>query len=81
MAVYRRGRLWYADYYADGVRVQESTGTANKREAQRILALRVSEVQRGVFVKPVNITLPEFGEKYIEFAKAHSVHGSAMCRC
>jgi len=24
MALYRRGRLWYADYYADGVRVQES---------------------------------------------------------
>jgi len=71
MALYRRGRLWYADYYADGVRVQESTGTANKREAEKILALRVSEIQRGVFVKPVNITLPEFGERYIEYAKAH----------
>ena len=71
MALYRRGRVWYADYHADGVRVQESTGTANKREAEKILALRVSEVQRGVFVKPVNITLPEFGERYIEYAKAH----------
>ena len=88
MALYRRGRLWYADYYADGVRVQESTGTANKREAEKILALRVSEVQRGVFVKPVNITLPEFGERYIEYAKAHkhrcgsgntSRRGSKMC--
>src|SRR5712671_2465199 len=71
MALYRRGRVWYADYHADGVRVQESTGTANKREAEKILALRISEVQRGVFVKPVNITLPEFGERYIEYAKAH----------
>ena len=69
MALYRRGRVWYADYHADGVRVQESTGTANKRDAEKILALRVSEVQRGVFVKPVNITLPEFGERYIEYAK------------
>jgi len=49
----------------------KKAGTANKREAEKILALRVSEVQRGVFAKPVNITLPEFGEKYIEYAKAH----------
>ncbi len=71
MALYQRGRIWYADYYANGERIQESTGTANKREAEKILALRVSEIQRGVFVKPVNVTLPEFGEKYIEYAKLH----------
>ena len=71
MALYQRGRVWYADYYAGSARVQESTGTANKREAEKILALRLSEVQRGVFVKPINITLPEFGERYIEYAKAH----------
>jgi site-specific recombinase XerD len=33
--------------------------------------LRISEVQRGVFVKPVNTTLPELGERYIEYAKLH----------
>jgi len=71
MALYQRGRIWYADYYANGERIQESTGTANKREAEKILVLRISEVQRGVFVKPVNVTLPEFGEKYIEYAKLH----------
>ena len=26
MALYRRGRVWYADFYANGKRVQESTG-------------------------------------------------------
>ena len=71
MALYRRGRIWYADYYADGERIQESTGTANRREAEKFLALRISEVQRGVFVKPINITLKEFGERYIEYAKLH----------
>lgn len=71
MALYQRGRIWYADYYADGQRIQESTGTATKREAEKILALRISEVQRGVFVKPIHITLAEFGERYIEYAKAH----------
>lgn len=71
MAIYRRGRIWYADYYANGERFQESTGTANKREAERHLALRISEVQRGVFVRPVNTTLPELGERYMEYAKLH----------
>jgi integrase len=71
MALYQRGRIWYADYYANGERLQESTGTANKREAEKFLALRISEVQRGVFVKPVNTTLPELGERYIEYAGLH----------
>lgn len=71
MALYQRGRIWYADYYANGERFQESTGTANKREAERFLALRISEVQRGVFVKPVNTTLAELGERYIEYARLH----------
>src|ERR1035438_5408249 len=71
MALYRRGRIWYADYYANGERFQESTGTANKREAEKHFAIRVSEVQRGVFVKPVNTTLAELGERYLEHAKLH----------
>ncbi len=71
MALYQRGRIWYADYYANGERFQESTGLANKREAEKYFAMRLSEVQRGVFVKPVNTTLQELGERYIEFAKLH----------
>ena len=71
MAVYQRARIWYADYYADGRRTQESTGTANKREAEKFLALRISEVQRGVFVKPVNTALQELGERYLEYVKMH----------
>src|SRR5947209_5154258 len=73
MALYRRkeGGHWYADYYAHGERIQESTKTANKREAEKYLALRISEVQRGVFVKPVHTTLAELGERYIANAKLH----------
>ena len=73
MAIYQRKEagVWYADYYADGKRVQESTGTRNKREADKFLALRISEVQRGVYVKPVHTTLPELWERYIAYAKTH----------
>jgi hypothetical protein len=48
MALYQRGRVWYVDHYVNGERVQESTGTRNKRDAEKIYALRVSEVERGV---------------------------------
>lgn len=71
MALYRRGRNWYADYYADGARMQESTGTANRREAERFLALRLSEVQRGVFIRPIETTLVELGDRYIKHAELH----------
>jgi integrase len=71
MALYQRGRVWYADFYANGERVQESTGKTNRREAEKHLALRISEIERHVFVKPVRILLSEFGERYIAHAKTH----------
>jgi integrase len=71
MALYQRGQIWYADFYANGKRVQESTGTANRREAQKFLDVRLSESHRGVYVKPVHASLNELWERYIGYAKAH----------
>lgn len=71
MALYRRGRKWYADFYDGKARVQVSTGTANRREAEKFLALRLSEIERGEFVKPAKITLAELGQQYMDFAKAN----------
>ena len=71
MALYRRGRIWYADFYERGRRVQESTGTANRREAEKFLASRVTDVGRGEFFRTAKITLSEFGQQYIEYAKAN----------
>jgi len=73
MAIYQRKQagFWYASFFVDGKRVQESTGTRNKREAEKFLALRVSETQRGVYEKPVHTTLPELWERYIAYARAH----------
>jgi integrase len=73
VGIYRRKEagVWYADFFADGKRVQESTGTRNKREAEKHLALRVSEARRGVYVKPVHVPLAELWERYFAYAKAH----------
>jgi integrase len=51
--------------------MQESTGTRSRREAEKFYALRISEVERGVFVKLVKIALSDFGRRYIEYAKSH----------
>jgi integrase len=37
MSLYRRGRIWWAYYYIDGIRHQASTNTSNRRDAERIL--------------------------------------------
>jgi integrase len=71
MGLHLRGKIWQADFYADGKRIQESTGTANKREAEKHLALRISEVQRGVFVKETRTTLDELWERYLPHAEMH----------
>jgi len=71
MALYQRGRTWYVDFYANGRRVQESTGTRNKREAEKVHALRISEVERGVYARAVRISFIDFGKRYMDHAKSH----------
>lgn len=71
MALYRRGRIWYADFYVQGQRVQVSAGTTNRREAQKCYVLRLSEIEQHMYVKPTKVTLSQFGEQYLDFAKVN----------
>ena len=43
---------WYLQYYIDGRRVREKTGTTSKRKAQDILTERLSQVRRGEWLAP-----------------------------
>ena len=36
MSLFKRGAVYWSYFYVDGVRVQESTGTANRRQAERV---------------------------------------------
>ena len=58
MAIYQRKEagVWYADFYANGKREQVSTGTKNKREAEKFVALRVSETGRGEYSRRVKVS-------------------------
>jgi len=72
VGIYRRGRIWWIDFYDQNRnRIQESSHSSRKRDAEALLNLRKAEVLRGVFRRPVRITLGEFGERYLEYARAN----------
>src|SRR5207245_2597391 len=72
VGVYRRGAVWWIDYYDQNrERVQESSQSSNKRDAEALFALRKSEIVRSVFRRPVKITFDKFGDRYMEHAKAN----------
>jgi hypothetical protein len=71
MKLYQRGRVWYLTFYVRGKRVQESTGTSDRRKAEKFCALRLSEVERSEYHQSAKITLAQFGQQYLEYAKAN----------
>jgi hypothetical protein len=81
MALYRRGRIWYADFYAQGQRVQETTGTANRREAEKFVALRLSEVARGEYADRLMYCLRISGSDISLMQGRTSGPGSVTDRC
>ena len=71
MKIYQRGRIWYLTFTVRGKRVQESTGTADRRKAEKFYAKRLSEVERGEYAQSARITLTQFGQQYLDYAKAN----------
>lgn len=72
MGIYKRGRVWWVDYFDQSrERIQESSHSTNRRDAESLLNIRKSEILRGVFRRPVKITFGEFGERYMEHAKVN----------
>jgi len=72
VGIYKRGGKWWIDYYdRDRERVQESSQSSRCADAEALLTLRKSEILRGVYKRPVKIPFGEFGERYMEHAKAN----------
>ncbi len=66
--VYRRGKIWYIDFFADGHRVREAIGE-NKRFAETVLSKRLTEVAEGSFLnikKEEKIKFEVFAQEYLE---------------
>jgi len=72
MGIYKRGGNWFVDYYDQNhTRVQESSHSSRRTDAEALLSVRKSEVLRGVYKRPVKIAFGEFGKRYMEHAKAN----------
>jgi len=72
MRIYRRQNVWWITYHDQSRRrVQESSHSSIRRDAERLDALRKSEVLRGVYREPVRISLEKFADRYMEYAKTN----------
>jgi integrase len=72
MSVFKRGRVFWIDYFdKNRRRIQESSRSSIRRDAEQLLALRKSEVLRGVYKRPVKINFGEFSKRYMDHAKAN----------
>src|SRR6266852_8686509 len=72
MGVFKRGNKYWIDFYdSNRSRVQESSQSSNKRDAENLLALRKSAILRGIYKRPAKITLGELSARYIEYAKGN----------
>jgi len=72
MGIYKRGKVYWIDFYdPNRKRVQESSQSTSRQDAEDLLTLRKSEILRGVYKQPVKMTFGEFGERYMEHAKTN----------
>jgi len=50
--IYQRGAIWWARYRVDGTTYRESTGSTDRRKAEKLLARKEAELSIGAFVAP-----------------------------
>ena len=55
--IYRRGNVWWLQYFANGQQINETSGTSNEAEARRQLKVKVGEAAAGKAVIPGRATL------------------------
>ena len=72
-SLYRRGRRWCIQYYADGRRVIESTGQTDRTEAQKLLNQRLAAVANGQPTQVRQVRIGELWEHRLKYAKGRTV--------
>lgn len=68
MALYRKGKNWYAAFSKDGRHFNRSTGVSNKRRAQQILDTWRAEIIEGRFnlLKSKSPILKDWSKQFVE---------------
>jgi integrase len=68
MGLYRRGKVFWFTIKHDGKRIQESTGTENRKLAEKIFAKVFNEIIEGTWFekqKALSLTFKDMTEKYL----------------
>jgi site-specific recombinase XerD len=75
--IFKRGKYWWVDYrLPDGRRIRRSTGFTDKKMAELMLKDIELQIARKTLHLPVDISIEEFWEKYLEYAKLHKTENS-----
>jgi len=72
--LYRRGRVWWIQYYDHGKRYQESTRETDRRRAEKRLEERLADIRRGRFTPPIANSLT-LGEILDDLVTDYEVNG------
>lgn len=73
MAIRKRGKIFYIDYYYNGRRIRERVG-ASRKLAEKALAVRKASIAQGKFEirdTKTSISFAELCKKYLEYAKVN----------
>jgi hypothetical protein len=73
MAVFKKQRVYWIDYYVNGYRKRERIGP-DKRLAETVLRKRKVEIAEGRFLekeRPITTTFNEMAEVYLIYARDH----------
>jgi integrase len=77
VSLWKRGNVWWAYFYVDGVREQHSTGTSNRRRAEAILQKLKADANdnrhRVVEIDP-DLTFGALAARFIAEGLAHKHH-------
>jgi len=77
VSLYKRGDVWWAYFYRDGIRHQFSTGTSNRRQAETIQAKLKEEVNNHRFqisnIDP-HITFQKLADRFTESGSVRPHH-------
>ena len=77
VSLLKRGKVYWTYFYVDGVRYQFSTGTGNRRLAQRIERQRMEEVNTrslGTIQADPSMTIAELAARFIAEGEAKRYH-------
>jgi len=68
--VFKRGKYWYIDYYADGKRYRKSQGKLKKYAGLRLKEIEL-QIAREELKIPQDAAVDEFFENFSTYAEAH----------